>query len=52
MVVPSALADSPNVPSLLGVAGAGGLVPGNGAGGEKKEVAAAMAPEAATAVVS
>jgi len=52
MVVPSALADSLNVPSLLGVAGAGGLVPGNGAGGEKKEVAAAMAPEAATAVVS
>jgi regulator of protease activity HflC (stomatin/prohibitin superfamily) len=31
MVVPSGLADSLNVPSLLGVAGAAGLVPKNGA---------------------
>ncbi|CAN5335489.1 hypothetical protein BH23GEM2_BH23GEM2_06410 [soil metagenome] len=31
MVVPSGLADSLNVPSLLGVAGAGGLLPRDGA---------------------
>jgi hypothetical protein len=30
MVVPSGLADSLNVPSLLGMAGAGSLVPSNG----------------------
>jgi hypothetical protein len=53
MVVPSGLADSLNVPSLLGIAGAGGVVPHNGAGAEtKKEVEATVAPEAATAVVS
>jgi regulator of protease activity HflC (stomatin/prohibitin superfamily) len=36
MVVPSGLADSLNVPSLLGMAGAGGLVPNNGAIAEKR----------------
>jgi hypothetical protein len=32
MVVPSGLADSLNVPSLMGVMGATGLMPHNGAG--------------------
>jgi regulator of protease activity HflC (stomatin/prohibitin superfamily) len=39
MVVPSALADSLNVPSLLGMTGAGRLVPENGAAGETKDEA-------------
>jgi hypothetical protein len=52
MVVPSALADSLNVPSVLGVAGAGGLVPSNGTGGDQREGAPGMVPEAATTVVS
>ena len=43
MVVPSGLADSLNVPSLLGVAGAGGLVPKEGVGGT--DGAAATAPQ-------
>ena len=40
MVVPSGLADSLNVPSLMGVMGAAGLVPRNGATDEKVETAA------------
>ena len=36
MVVPSGLADSLNVPSLLGVAGAAGIVPHNGASQQTK----------------
>jgi regulator of protease activity HflC (stomatin/prohibitin superfamily) len=53
MVVPSGLADSLNVPSLLGIAGAGGIVPHNGATEKSKdEVEAAVMPVAPTAAVS
>jgi hypothetical protein len=38
MVVPSGLADSLNVPSLMGVMGATGLVPREGAGGASATV--------------
>lgn len=41
MVVPSGLADSLNVPSLLGVAGAAGMTPRNGDANETQEVIAA-----------
>jgi len=39
MVVPSGLADSLNVPSLLGLAGAARLVPHHGAAAEKRDAA-------------
>jgi regulator of protease activity HflC (stomatin/prohibitin superfamily) len=45
MVVPSGLADSLNVPSLLGVAGASGVVPHNGHSEAVTEAQAAAAPE-------
>jgi regulator of protease activity HflC (stomatin/prohibitin superfamily) len=44
MVVPSGLADSLNVPSMMGVMGAAGLVPRNVADGEAVEPAGAAAP--------
>jgi regulator of protease activity HflC (stomatin/prohibitin superfamily) len=53
MVVPSALADSLNVPSLLGMAGGGTLVPNNGTRADaRKDNEVTVAPEAATVVVS
>jgi regulator of protease activity HflC (stomatin/prohibitin superfamily) len=53
MVVPSGLADSLNVPSLLGMAGAGGIVPHNGATEKsKEEVDAVVLPPPPAAVVS
>jgi regulator of protease activity HflC (stomatin/prohibitin superfamily) len=53
MVVPSGLADSMNVPSLLGMAGAGGIVPHNGATQKSTEEAdAVVLPAPAAAVVS
>jgi hypothetical protein len=51
MVVPSGLADSLNVPALLGLAGGTGLVPHNGADDKKKEEAVVL-PETPTAAVS
>src|SRR5512141_157037 len=42
MVVPSGLADSLNVPSLLGMTGAAGLVPANGQTEKTKEVEAVL----------
>lgn len=53
MVVPSGLADSLNVPSLLGLAGASGLVPHNGHSEKTtKEAEAVLVPEVKAAVVS
>jgi regulator of protease activity HflC (stomatin/prohibitin superfamily) len=52
MVVPSGLADSLNVPSLLGMTGAAGLVPANGQTDKTKEVGAVVVPEVPAAVVS
>ena len=53
MVVPSGLADSLNVPSLLGVAGGAGLVPHNGASQKTLSDAEKVAmPETTTASVS
>lgn len=53
MVVPSGLADSLNVPSLLGLAGASNLVPHNGVSEKPADQKEAVAVQAApTAVVS
>jgi hypothetical protein len=56
MVVPSGLADSLNAPSLMGVVGASGLVPHNGAdetsaaaGGEPAGLVKETAPAIAAA---
>jgi len=52
MVVPSGLVDSLNVPSLLGMAGAGGIVPHNGATEKpKEEVEAVVLPSSPPTVV-
>ena len=51
MVVPSGLADSLNVPSLLGVAGAAGLMDGTGEK-SKEEMQPVVVAEAPAAVVS
>jgi regulator of protease activity HflC (stomatin/prohibitin superfamily) len=52
MVVPSGLADSLNVPSLLGMAGAGGIVPHNGPTEKpSEEVEAVVLPSPSTAAV-
>src|SRR5687768_4388371 len=52
MVVPSGLADSLNVPSLLGMAGAGGIVPHNGATERStEEVEAVTLPSSPATVV-
>lgn len=53
MVVPSGLADSMNVPSLLGMAGAAGLTPHNGAANAPKgDVDAVVVPAPPTVAVS
>jgi regulator of protease activity HflC (stomatin/prohibitin superfamily) len=52
MVVPSGLADSLNVPSLLGMAGAAGMTPHNGATDKAKPVDAVVLPEASGAAIS
>jgi regulator of protease activity HflC (stomatin/prohibitin superfamily) len=53
MVVPSGLMDSMNVPSLLGMAGAAGIVPHNGAGEKStEELDAVVRGSAPTAVVA
>jgi regulator of protease activity HflC (stomatin/prohibitin superfamily) len=52
MVVPSGLADSLNVPSLLGIAGGAGIVPHNGASQKTRSDSERMVtPEVAPAVV-
>jgi regulator of protease activity HflC (stomatin/prohibitin superfamily) len=52
MVVPSGLVDSLNVPALVGMAGAGGIVPNNGAAADKKEVPEPVVSAASAAAVS
>jgi hypothetical protein len=52
MVVPSGLADSMNVPSLLGMASAGGLMPANGSGDSGKTKVEMPVKEIPAAVVS
>ena len=47
MVVPSGLSDSLNVPSLLGVAGAAGIVPHNGHADDRTESVTVTEPAAA-----
>ncbi|HYN80623.1 MAG TPA: slipin family protein [Gemmatimonadaceae bacterium] len=51
MVVPSGLADSLNVPSLLGMAGAGGIVPHTGATEKSREEADAVVLPSSPATV-
>ena len=51
MVVPSGLADSLNVPSLLGMAGASGIVPPNGAAEKSNEEVEAVALPSSSATV-
>ncbi|HEU4996667.1 MAG TPA: slipin family protein [Gemmatimonadaceae bacterium] len=52
MVVPSGLADSLNAPALMGIMGAAGLTPRNGAPGAGVEAAEAVAPAGAVGGVA